>query len=192
MQASDHRGVGGCGTHDTRITFQPTPATLQRLANMMGWTNERLQSYYQAALNLMPITPAIPHDQPEAFYNALMAAVPPDQIRAEGDYHNTSVTQNSLAMAALAAYPNELRWTSAYLLHDNIRPSNLRVVTNAAAEKLLFEEGESGISARGVRLILGEGTDAHSVEVFVDEDGEIALTGGAFGATSVLQRSGVG
>mmetsp|Transcript_54169 Transcript_54169/g.106998 ORF Transcript_54169/g.106998 Transcript_54169/m.106998 type:complete len:689 (-) Transcript_54169:133-2199(-) len=192
VTASDHRGIGGCGTHDTRITFQPTPSTLRRLAGMMGWSEQRLQSYYQAALNLMPITPAVPKDQPEDFYNALMTAVPADQTRAEGDYHNTNVTENALAMAALAAYPNEIRWTSAYFLHDSVRPSNLRVVTDATVEKLLLEENGDGVSTRGVQLLIGQGSDARTVKVELDKDGEVALTGGAFGATSVLQRSGVG
>ena len=55
-----HRGIGGCSTHDTRITFQLREAQKKRMAHHMGWTVDRLNTYYQAALNLMPISPAIP------------------------------------------------------------------------------------------------------------------------------------
>lgn len=57
--ATDHRGLGGCGTHDTRITFQLRPEQKFRMAQSMGWSREQLDVYYQAALNLMPLTRAI-------------------------------------------------------------------------------------------------------------------------------------
>lgn len=175
----------------------------------MGWSEQRARSYYQAALNLMPIVPAIPVDKPEAFYQALLEALP-DGMRVPGDCFDTEITKNALAITALASYPNELRWTSAYLLHDSVRPPNLEVLTNATVEKIILEEhspqpagsSESAVAARGVLVRVAEAGDRvghglaqgseRPVFLCLDDHGEIALTGGAFGAPAVLQRSGVG
>lgn len=195
-QGSDHRGIGGCGSHDTRITFQPTPETMTRFAQMMGWDEERLYAYYQAALNLMPLTPAIPAAEPEAFYNAVMAVAPAEMTQAPCDEHKTRITHNSIAQSTLAAYHNELRWTSAYLLHESVRPSNLVVVSNATADRVLLERSaaDGSLRATGIVLHVGKGEDkaVQQVQVLLEDTGEIALTGGTFGAVGVLQRSGVG
>jgi hypothetical protein len=37
VAATDHRGLGGCSTHDTRINFQLTRDQLVRMAAYMGW-----------------------------------------------------------------------------------------------------------------------------------------------------------
>lgn len=37
VAATDHRGLGGCSTHDTRINFQLTPPQVARMAAYMGW-----------------------------------------------------------------------------------------------------------------------------------------------------------
>jgi hypothetical protein len=165
---------------------------MQRYADMMGWSLERTNAYYQAALNLMPVTPAILADQPEPFYAALLEALPGDMVRVPGHHHATRITEHSLALSGIAAYHDELRWTSAYLLHDSVRPRNLEVITNATVDKVVLSRDGNGLAATGVLLRVGEGDKARSVEVSVDEHGEIALTGGAFGAASVLQRSGIG
>jgi hypothetical protein len=131
------------------------PSTLQRLATTMSWTEQQIRGYYQAALNLMPIVPSIASDKPEAFYEALLQALPAEQ-RVQGDCYDTVIKENAVALTGIAAYHNDLRWTSALLLHDSVRPSNLDVLTNAAVERIVLEEGphsqsgEGCVAARGV------------------------------------------
>jgi hypothetical protein len=165
---------------------------MQRYADAMGWSLERANGYYQAALNLIPVTVAIPANKPEPFYAALLDALPGDMVAVPGHHHNTRITERSLALSGIAAYHDELRWTSAYLLHDSVRPRNLEVLTNATVDKVVLGRDGSGLAATGVLLRVGDGDKAQSVEVKLDEHGEIALTGGAFGAAGVLQRSGIG
>jgi hypothetical protein len=141
------------------------PSTLQRLATTMGWTEQQIRGYYQAALNLMPIVPSIAADKPEPFYDALLQALPAEQ-RVDGDCYDTVIRENAVALTGLAAYRNDLRWTSALLLHDSVRPSNLDVLTNAAVERIVLEDGhnsksgEGCVAARGV-LVRVQGDNAH-------------------------------
>jgi hypothetical protein len=140
-------------------------STPQRLASTMGWTEQQIRSYYQAALNLMPIVPSIAADKPEAFYDALLQALPAEQ-RVQGDCYDTVIKENAVALTGIAAYHNDLRWTSALLLHDSVRPSNLDVLTNAAVERIVLEEGqhsqsgEGSVAARGV-LVRVQGDSIH-------------------------------
>jgi choline dehydrogenase-like flavoprotein len=92
----------------------------------------------------------------------------------------------------VACYPDELRWTSAYLLHDSVRPSNLTVLSDTVVDRVLLERTGEQVTAKGVVVRVGEGAAQKECVVRLDERGEIALTGGAFGTVSVLQRSGVG
>ena len=159
---------------------------------MMGWSEERINAYYQAALNLMPITPSIPAAEPEPFYQAMMDNLPEEMVKVPNNNHATRITVNSLAMSALAAYPNELRWTSAYLLHDSVRPDNLEVLCNASVDKILFENNSGNVKAKKILIQVGEGVAAQPVVVTLEDGGDVAVTGGAFGAVGVLQRSGIG
>jgi hypothetical protein len=141
------------------------PSTLQRLAMTMGWSEQQIRGYYQAALNLMPIVPSVAADKPEAFYEALLQALPAEQ-RVDGDRYDTVIRENAVALTGLAAYHNDLRWTSALLLHDSARPSNLDVLTNAAVERIVLEDetnsntGEGSVAARGV-VVRVQGNNAH-------------------------------
>lgn len=198
VTGSDHKGVGGCGTHDTRITFQVMPETVRRFAELMGWTEDQILQYYQAALNIMPLTRAIPEHTPEAFYEAVQKNLPADMLSVEHNEHKARVNVNSLAEVSVACYPNEVRWTSAYLLHDSVRPSNLKVLPHAVVDRVVLEKRGETVVATGVVVRLdadaeaGAGKDKVEWVARLDEKGEIALTGGAFGTVSVLQRSGVG
>ena len=167
---------------------------MTRFARMMGWDEERTYAYFQAALNLMPLTPAIPASQEEAFYSAVMASAPGEMARVPGNEHKARITANSIAQSTLAAYHDELRWTSAYLLHRSVRPSNLEVLSNATADRVLLERSDrdGSLKATGLVVHVGDGDDTQEKVISLDEQGEIALTGGAFGTVSVLQRSGVG
>jgi len=160
----------------------------------MGWTDEQVLAYYQAALNLMPISRSIPKHAQESFYEAILSNLPKgiSNLAEEGNEHKTRLSLDSVAEFSVACYPNELRWTSAYLLHDSVRPSNLTVLSNAVVDKVVLEKVNNQVVAKGVLIQVGEGADRKEVVARLDDHGEIALTGGAFGAVSVLQRSGVG
>ncbi len=160
----------------------------------MGWTEDQVLAYYQAALNLMPISPSIPKHTPEPFYEAILSNLPQgiSNLGEEGNEHKTRVSLDSVAEFSVACYPNELRWTSAYLLHDSVRPSNLTVLSNTVVDKVVLEKVNNQVVAKGVVIQVGEGADRKEIVARLDTQGEIALTGGAFGAVSVLQRSGVG
>jgi hypothetical protein len=95
----------------------------------------------------------------------------------------------------------EIRWTSAYLINDKIRPKNLSILCDSVVDKITFqnnynktEEYES-FSAKSVLL---QDIDGNKFEVYLEDSdsdsdgGDVVLCNGAFGATSVLQRSGVG
>lgn len=168
------------------------PETVARYAKLMGWSETQVLAYYQAALNLMPLSRSIPEHTPEEFYEAVHRNLPEDMKRVHGDEHQARVNVNSIAEVSVACYPNELRWTSAYLLHDLVRPSNLKVLSNAVVDKVVLERKGEQVTATGVVIRLGEGANKTEYVAKLDEHGEIALTGGAFGTVSVLQRSGVG
>lgn len=95
----------------------------------------------------------------------------------------------------------EIRWTSAYLLNDKVRPKNLHVLSDCVVDKILFQNNYNktveyeSFSAKSVLL---QDINGSNFEVYLndsDDDcdgGDVVLCNGAFGATSVLQRSGVG
>jgi hypothetical protein len=188
----------------------PTEETKRRLAGMMGWSTHTMDVYYQAALNLMPLSRAIPAQAPERFYEAVLAGAVQHAGMAPvaGNEHKAAITLNSIAESTLAAYDhNEVRWTSAYLLHDSVRPRNLKVVSDAVVDKVVFSRLPSQeLAATGVvvridsasdsdaEVTADSGTQRQKLEYLVqlDAHGEVALTGGALGCVSVLQRSGVG
>ena len=196
---TDHRGLGGCSTHDTRITFQMRQDQKERVALEMGWTVTQLDEYFQAALNLMPLAPAIPHDAPVPFYTAVMESLTsPGALngsplsRLDDDEHKSGVVVDSVAMSSLAMYTledgREVRWTPTYLLLDEVRPSNLHIVTNALVDRLKFNDTLT--AAEGVVVQVGDETFMASPES--DGGGTIALTLGALGTAALLQRSGCG
>ena len=212
---TDHRGLGGCSTHDTRITFQLRPEQKQRMAAEMNWSVERLDAYFQTALNFMPLAPAIDQGAPIPFYSACIQALtaatdglppPPPLQRLPDDEHKSGVVVDSVASSSLAMYPpaehEALRWTPTYLLLDSVRPKNLRVVTDAVVDKIEFEtkrgvdnnkknNTEEELVATGVQLLVGAEGKPVTARL-KSSGGNIALTCGAIGTPAVLQRSGCG
>lgn len=76
-----------------------------------------------------------------------------------------------------------IRWSAArgFLKPVLTRP-NLRLVTHAAADKLVFE----GRRVKGIRYVAGQQTfEAHAAR-------EVILCSGSIGSVQILQRSGVG
>ena len=118
----------------------------------------------------------------------------------ELDEYKSEIIPNSIAQSSLAMYSDHepaIRWSPAFLMHRDIKPKSLDVITCATVDKILFEESSAGNSlvlARGVRVIVNN----HPVDLLIDRLGsglglgEVALTGGSIGNTAILHRSGLG
>lgn len=203
---TSHNGIGGCGTHDTRISFVMRPEQRKRVAEKMGWTFEQLTLYFQAVLDMIPLLPSIPGE--EEYYTKMIESLTNpenphhlhrliDNFANNGNsavlgdrdvYKRAEPVMNTIGQPLLAMYNNELRWTSAYLLRPgNHRPNNLVVVPNAIVDKVVFDEENK--RAVGVRFAVGSQQYRANV---TSSGGEIALTSGAFGNVGILQRSGIG
>ena len=166
VSPSDHRGLGGCGTHDTRITFQIRKEQKERIAKEMNWDVYKLDCYYQAALNLMPLAPAIKVNEQVEFYTHLIESISKSNNfgRLPDDEHKSLVTVNSVANSSLAMYSDEeLRWTSAYLIDEANRPTNLTVMTDAVVDKVTFTEHDNELIATGVDVIVSGKEHIHFV-----------------------------
>ena len=203
---SDHRGLGGCSTHDTRITFQLRHEQKKRIAREMGWTVEQLDVYFQTALNFMPLSAAIDKDRPIPFYDAVMASLTDTKNdrplkRLPNDEHKSGIVVDSVAASSLAMYADgggtsELRWTPTYFTLDGTRPSKLKIITDAVVDRIEFDSkpdagGAGGdLVATGVSIIVGG--EALVARLPDGGGGRVALTSGAIGSVAVLQRSGVG
>ena len=207
---TDHRGLGGCSTHDTRITFQLREEQKKRISKEMNWTSDCLDEYFQTALNFMPLSPAIDKWAPIPFYSAVIesltkgSSVGSEQVlsRLPDDEHKSGIIVDSIASSSLAMYGREeLRWTPAYLLmNPSIRPSNLKIVTEAIVDKIEFGKGVDNVGAEteatGVLLRVGSDVNGDSGSLLtakiVPGAGTIALMSGAIGNPAILQRSGCG
>jgi choline dehydrogenase-like flavoprotein len=195
----DHRGLGGCSTHDTRITFQPTRAKKRQLAEAMAWPVHQLDEYYQAALNMIPIERAIL--KPEKYYQDVISALTTSAStsenssqplkRLEGNHFDTKIVVDSVAENSVAMFSDENRWCSALLTKDGIRPSNMVVLTNVTADRVLFSGDEKADEVSAVGVVVRDNT-GKEMQVKLEEKGLLAVTGGAIGTAAILQRSGVG
>lgn len=103
---SSHLGVGGCGAHDTRISFLPRKEQRERYNKMMNWDKNQLEMYLQTVLNTIPLQSA---NQNEVFYNAVIRNAP--LMRLPDNEFKANVVPNSIAYVSLAMFPDELRWT---------------------------------------------------------------------------------
>ena len=190
VMPTDHRGLGGCSTHDTRIQFQYRDRHKVRVAHEMNMTVPVFDTYFQAMLDVIPMSPAIPEGQQVKFYEDVIEKVDElsDIKRLPGNEHKTGVVWDSIAISTIAMYANKdhLRWTPAWLLHDSVRPPNLKILTDVTVDKIEFDEE---MNATGVSLE----KDGKLLKVCLeDENGEILLTSGAMGNPAVMQRSGLG
>lgn len=190
VMPTDHRGLGGCSTHDTRIQFQFREKHKVRVAHEMNMTVPMFDTYFQAMLDIIPMSPAIPEGQHIDFYDDVIENMDKLSVikKLPDNEHKTSVVFDSIAISTIAMYANKdhLRWTPAWLLHDSIRPPNLKIITNVIVDKVEFDEE---LNATGVCLE----KDGQSLKVCLeDKNGEILLTSGAMGNPAVMQRSGLG
>ena len=92
--------------------------------------------------------------------------------------YQSEVVVNSIAQSSLAMYSDNkpaIRWSPAYLMHDDIRPRSLEVITSATVDKVLFdrESAADTITARGVRVVV----DGQTIDLEVDKStcGEVLL-----------------
>lgn len=192
---SDHRGLGGCSTHDTRITFQIRDDQKERMANEMGWSVLQLSSYYQAALNLMPLSSAIKIDQPVSFYNEVIEKLTNNKLnRLDNDEHKSEINVNSIAQSSLAMYAkDELRWAAAYLMHNDNKPKKLKVLTDAVVDKITFinDNDTNELKASSVNVIISGKPYLVNLDLTLKHS-DIVVTCGAIGNAAILQRSGIG
>lgn len=183
-----------------RITFQLREEHKAVVAEKMGWSNSQLDMYYQAALDMIPVARSI--QTPELYYTKLIDAITSDDgdstkkrnalllNKGKDNEHRTSVVVDTIAETTLAMYNNAVRWTSAFLLRDGVRPNNLDVLAEHAVEKVTFAIDGDNLRATGV-IVQHEET-RKPTEILIERDGEVAVTAGAIGSVAVLQRSGVG
>lgn len=190
--ASSHSGVGGCGAHDTRISFVPTNKQSQRYSDMLALTREEFDAYKQTILNLIPIeTTARFADE---FFEEVVHTLSKTETLSHHDY-KSQIVPNSIGYAPIAIFKDETRWTSAYLMEGDVRPKNLEIKTGITVDKVLFDikedkDGKRQITATGVNVVRedGEFQQYHVTPDF----GEVVLAVGALGVPSILQRSGIG
>ena len=190
VMPTDHRGLGGCSTHDTRIQFQYRDKHKVRIAHEMNMTVPTFDMYFQAMLDIIPMSPAIPEGQHFKFYDEVMENVDKlsDIKKLPDNEHKTNVVWDSIAISTIAMYANKdhLRWTPAWLLHDSVRPPNLKILTDVTVDKIEFDEE---MNATGVIIE----KDGQELKVCLeDKNGEVLLTSGAMGNPAVMQRSGLG
>lgn len=101
--ASSHHGVGGCSTHDTRITFIPTAEQLMRYATAMNWSKKRMDNYYETAAQIMQLHWS--GNDREPFYERVLKVLHDTGTlsrREMIDQYN--VRNNSAGYVALAMY----------------------------------------------------------------------------------------
>lgn len=196
VTGTDHRGLGGCSTHDTRITFQPTRTKKIELAASMGWTENQIDSYYQAALNMIPVQRAIM--VPEKFYQDIIDSLTASSNgdlkplhRLSDDHFHTEIVIDSIAENSVAMFQDEHRFTTALLLRDEIRPPNLIVLTNVTADRVLLAQDPTSQDVNAVGVVVKNADDSEDV-LQLEKGGLVAITAGAIGTPCILQRSGIG
>jgi len=162
----------------------------------MKWSTTQLSSYYQAALNLMPLSSAIKSDQSVSFYNNVIESLTNTGKlkRLDNDEHKSEIIVNTIAQSSLAMYAkDELRWCSAYLMHNDNKPKKLKIVTDAYVDKILFNNDNKNneLIATGVDLIISGEKYTANLDLNC-KNSDIVITSGAIGSAAVLQRSGIG
>jgi choline dehydrogenase-like flavoprotein len=180
---SSHSGMGGAGAHDTRISFVPTEQQRLRYATTMNWSSTEMNMYLQTVLNLIPLQSA---GENEIFYDAILDTLHSKRILTSTPEYKGNIIPNSMGYVSLAMYPDETRWTSAYLLHDKVRPKNLTVEAGVMVHRVVFKtDGKEEVRAIGVEI------EQNGTKRLIKGDG-VVITAGAIGTPAILQRSGIG
>lgn len=179
---STHIGLGGAGTHDTRITFYPREEQMERLAMKMGWTTQELMSYYQIALDMMPLKSA---RYGERFFDAALQTLEQEKAIKTVDELEGRVLPGTAGYVSVAMFDDENRWTSAYLVDPNspLKPENLDVQTRSPVNKVLFDR--KGPIPRAIGVLTQDDRE-------IVTKGEVVITAGSLETPAILQRSGIG
>jgi choline dehydrogenase-like flavoprotein len=183
--ASSHIGIGGCSTHDTRITFIPSDSQASRMAQTMGWHRQEFDMYIQTALNMIPLQSASDGDK---FYDKLIDTLDQNGIVKRIDVDNeykAKILADTIGYVSIAMFPDESRWAGVFLLHPSICPKKLKIVTNSPVDRVLIETNNDIHSAIGVITNNGD-------TFKVIKTGEVVVTAGSLGTPAILQRSGMG
>lgn len=181
VPASSHIGVGGGGAHDTRITFMPTSSQAQKYKDAMNWSDSQYFHFMQTALNMIPLQSARNESESVSLYDTILSTWDRHGVlkRVKDDEFKAQIVHDSAAYVSIAMFPDETRWSSAYLLDNAIRPSNLDVITNWHANKIIFNEKKEAIAV--------ESSKGNVVKA-----DEFLITAGSLGTPAILQRSGIG
>lgn len=174
---TSHHGLGGCGTHDTRITYIPPESQLQFFSEQLNVPLSVVKKYYEYGLKLMPVASAGIDN--ELYYNSVVNALLKETFQ-EQLQQDCKVLPNSVGYVNLAMYPNETRWSSVYLL--DIAPKNLHIQTDTKVNRVLFNDKRESIGVE----VLG------SRNSVIPVGKEVLLTAGSIGNPAILQRSGIG
>lgn len=192
---SDHRGLGGCGAHDTRIFFLPTEAEQADYANVFGWSLDEFKVYMQTAMNLEPACKACPNG--EKYFDLVIHELSKRLgiKRLADDRFHGSIIPDSVAYFDVGGYVlsdnDGIRWTPALLINspnDGVRPKSLKVLTNAEVDKVNFTHGEIPL-VESVDVCIG---NDETQRIQLQHEGSITLSAGSIGNAAILQRSGVG
>ena len=147
----------------------------------MDWSLAKMNMYFQAALNMIPLQST---KGDEIFYNAVIDTLHTKKILSRKSEYMSEIVPDTIGYVSVAMFPDETRWTSAYLLHDDVRPKNLFVRSNVAVKRIILEKCEKNgeLRATGIETNQGEIIKAN----------EIVITAGSLGTPAILQRSGIG
>lgn len=191
---SDHRGLGGCGAHDTRIYYLPAPEEQRMYAKVFGWSDLEFKSYMQTAMNLEPAIKTCPNG--EKYFDMVLETLNKElgMKRLRDDRFYGHVVPDSAAYFDVGAYDlndtEAARWTPALLINDKfegVRPKSLTVLTNAEIDRVeMKNDGKPLVDKVYVRI--------HGKEhaVHLKDTGSITLSAGSIGNSTILQRSGIG
>jgi hypothetical protein len=179
------------------------PEQQRQVAELMGWSEADLKLYFQAALNLVPVHPATSATL-DPFYVKCIDTLTKSNggykplMRMPDDEYKTIVEVDTVAEASLAMFGETgVRWTSALLLDNDIRPPNLKILSETCVNKVVIEqvieqgsanhaEDQERLAATGIVVTTADGSRKF---VRLSPGGSIAIASGSFGTAAVLQVS---
>ena len=189
---------GGASAHDTRITFIPTGPYAEVLCKKLGQSQSQLDVYVQATLNLMPLRHTLPGGEP--FFDRVIKTAHTKGYSkfAPSPSFDAVVVPDGLAYVAVASFPphptfegdGPVRWAPAMLLHDDVRPRNLRILSNTTVRRLVVSNPADGnTSSRKVEGVMV--FDEKSGKQYIVKASEVALAAGALTTPALLSGAGV-
>lgn len=189
ISPSSHLGIGGCGAHDTRIAFMPSQEDRREYAKAFGWSQQKMDTYLQAALNIEPIIRTA--RSKEAYFDKVLQAWQKQNLlgRLPGDRFMAKVEMDKAAYFDIGAFPDgkkAQRWSSALLVADGLKPKNLTIGRGVHIDRVHFDAKAS----RALGLVVEEAGEKRYLDL--GEHGRVTLAAGALETPAMLQRSGIG